>query len=84
MASKERLSEIRRVLTSAYQESEWSDINDMAHEVFAELDRLTEVLRDIAYNTSSSVPLGTWPVDHYRWMMQRAVSLASNTLVENS
>ena len=53
-------------------------------ECFAEIERLTEVLRDIAYNTSSSVPPESWPVDHYRWMMNRAVSLAANALIEQS
>ena len=38
--NEERLAELRRSLTSAYQEPEWGDINDMAHELFEYIERL--------------------------------------------
>lgn len=46
----------------------------------AENKRLREALSDVAYNTSSSVPLGQWPVDHYRDMMHRCVGIAARSL----
>jgi hypothetical protein len=46
----------------------------------AENKRLRDVLSDVAYNTSSSVPLGQWPVDHYRDMMHRCVGIAARSL----
>ena len=48
----------------------------------AENKRLREALSDVAYNTSSSVPLGQWPVDHYRDMMHRCVGIAARIVEE--
>lgn len=53
---------------------------DERDQLRAENERLRAALEDIAYNTSSSVPPNSWPSDHYHWMMQRCVSIASNTL----
>ncbi|MFA7267040.1 MAG: hypothetical protein WC054_12075 [Candidatus Nanopelagicales bacterium] len=51
-------------------------INDLRKE----RERLRAALSDIAYNTSSSVPLEQWPVDHYRDMMNRCIGIAARAL----
>lgn len=38
--TEERLAEIREDLTCAYQGPEWGEINDMAHELLDEIERL--------------------------------------------
>ena len=49
-------------------------------DAYEERDRLRAALSDIAYDTSSSVPLEQWPVDHYRDMMSRCIGIAARAL----
>lgn len=42
--AEERLAEIREDLTCAYQGPEWGEINDMAHELLDEIERLRELV----------------------------------------
>ena len=41
---------------------------------------LREALREIAYNTNTSVPLWEWPVHHYEHNMRRCIGIAANAL----
>lgn len=68
-----------RIVRQPYSDWGFSYEEDIANAV-NEIDRLRSVLRDIAYNTSSSVPLGVWPVDHYRDQMHRAVGMAARAI----
>ena len=54
----------------------------LAHirELEAENATLREALREIAYNTSYSVPLGEWPVHHYEANVRRCIGIAANAL----
>lgn len=52
------------------------------YEAVMEIGRLRGVLRDIALDTSSSVPLGANEADHYRGQMRRAITLAAQALVD--
>ena len=68
-----------RIKRQPYSDWGFSYEEDIANAV-DEIDRLRSVLRDIAYNTSSSVPPGSWPVDHYRDQMYRAVGAAARAI----
>ena len=65
--TEERLAELRTLLTSAYQEPEWGEINDIAHELFeyieqlrAENERLTVLLgRALVYVDRLTAALDT-------------------------
>lgn len=70
---QENRDQIRRQIYAMYGMSYEEDIADAVDEI----DRLRGVLADIAYNTSGSVPLGSWPINHYRDQMHRAVGLAA-------
>lgn len=92
--SEERLQELRNLrdrMVAFWQEEsggdgafpEWLDDPSPNYEfvdAVNEIDRLEEVLREIAYNTSTSVPLGAdWP-NHYRVQLLRVISMAANAL----
>lgn len=78
--TKERLQELQELAYDAVDSSEENPFGEALSEACTEIERLVDVLRDIAYNTSSSVPLEAWPVDHYRGQMHRAIGLAARAL----
>lgn len=68
-----------RIKRQPYSDWGFSYEEDIANAV-DEIDRLRTVLREIAFNTSSSVPLGLWPIGHYRDQMHRAIGLAARAI----
>jgi hypothetical protein len=49
-------------------------------EALAENARLADVIRDIAYNTSSSIPLGVLPSEYYPSQLRRVIAIAANAV----
>lgn len=78
--TKERLEELQEMAADAIDSDIEDSYGEALSEACSEIERLQAALRDIAYNTSSSVPLAAWPVDHYRDQMHRAIGLAARAL----
>jgi hypothetical protein len=77
--TKGRLEELQEMAADAIDRDD-EVYGEALSEACSEIERLVDVLSDIAYNTSSSVPLAVWPVDHYRDQMHRAIGLAARAL----
>lgn len=50
--------------------------------LIAAAPRLLAALEEIAFNTSTSVPLGAWPVHHYADSIRRCIAIATAAIAE--